>query len=429
MKLTKAFFSIAITVLLIWALSTKFGSYPPFGSLLNPLSGFWQNAESKHFDPAQELKITGLQDKVVIKYDEHRIPHIFAQNDHDMYLAQGYVTAHDRLWEMDIQTRKAAGRLSEIIGPAALDVDKYTRQMGMVYGAENTLRGVMKDPASKMMVEAYTEGVNNYIHSLKPKDYPIEFKLLDYAPEDWQPINCAYLLKLMSQTLASGSDQFAMTNDLKRFGTQAMNDLFPDYPFHEDPIVPSGTKWNFKPLPIPKPSASFIGQINEGLRTKEIMEGVGSNNWAVNGSKTKSGYPILANDPHLDLTFPSIWYQLQMSAPGVNVYGASLPGAPGIIIGYNQRIAWGVTNVDADVLDWYMIKFKDKSKNEYWYNGQWNKIKRRIEVINIRGQKPFMDTVLYTHHGPIVYDDAAKKPAGVEETPVGAALRWIAHDE
>ncbi len=430
MKLTKAFISIALTVVLIWLLSTKFGSIPPIGAFLNPSSGFWQNAESKHFDPAQELKITGLQDKVVIKYDEHRIPHIFAQNDHDVYLAQGYVTAHDRLWEMDIQTRKAAGRLSEIIGPAALDVDKYTRQMGMVYGAENTLKGIMKDPASKMMVEAYTEGVNNYIHSLKPKDYPIEFKLLDYAPEDWQPINCAYLLKLMSQTLASGSDQFAMTNDLKRFGTQAMNDLFPDYPFHEDPIVPSGTKWNFKPLPVPQPSASFIGQINEGLRTKELMEGVGSNNWAVNGSKTKSGYPILANDPHLDLTFPSIWYQLQMSAPGVNVYGASLPGAPGIIIGYNQHIAWGVTNVDADVLDWYMIKFKDQSKNEYWYNGQWNKIKRRIEVINIRGQKPFIDTVLYTHHGPIVYDDAAKKPAdNTESIPVGTALRWIAHDE
>ncbi|MBV8391206.1 MAG: penicillin acylase family protein [Mucilaginibacter sp.] len=430
MKLFKALFSIAATLLLIWALQTKFGDIPPIGEFLNPVSGFWQNAESKNIKPEENLHLEGLQGKVTIRFDEHRIPHIFAENDHDLYYAQGYITARDRLWQLDIQTRSAAGRLSEIAGPKALAVDRYHRRMGMTYGAENTLKGIMKDPVMKVAIQAYTDGVNSYIHHLDKRDYPIEFKLLAYAPEEWKPINCAYLLKLMSETLAGGSDQFAMTNDLKRFGVKDVNDLFPDYPFHEDPIIPVGTKWNFNPLPIPKPSKDFITLMTDTIKPKERVPGIGSNNWAVAGNKSASGYPILANDPHLNLTFPSIWYQLQMVSPTVNVYGVSLPGAPCIVIGYNQKISWGVTNVDADVLDWYQVKFKDNTKNEYWYNNHWNKTSKRVEIIKIRGQKPVYDTVIYTHHGPVVYDNASQKPKeGHENIPIGDALRWIAHDE
>ncbi len=434
MKFLKASVVIALTVTLIWALQTKFGSLPPIGKFLNPVNGFWQNAESKELKSG-DLKIQGLQKPVTIKFDENRVAHIFAENDHDLYLAQGYITARDRLWQMDIQTRSASGRLAEVVGPKALEVDRYHRRMGMVYGAENTLRGMMKDPVIRNVINAYTEGVNSYIHELKPKDYPLEFKLLDYAPEDWKPINSAFLLKLMSETLAGGSDQFMMTSTLKQFGASVTKDLFPDYPFHEEPIIPAGTKWDFKPLPLPKPSKSFLSQQND-IKTPAKVEGIGSNNWVIAGSKTASGYPILANDPHLNLTLPSIWYQIQLSAPGVNVYGVSLPGAPCVVIGYNNKISWGVTNVDADILDWYQIKFKDASKKEYYTKalfdkvGHWNKIKRRIEVINIRGQKPLYDTVLYTHHGPIVYETASKKPVGSHENiPIGNALRWIAHDE
>ncbi len=429
MKFIKALLSIAVTVILIWALETKSGDIPPIGVFLNPSTGFWQNAESKHLLPTENLKLRGLLDEVIIRYDDNRIPHIFAKNDHDLYYAQGYVTARDRLWEMDIQTREASGRLSEIIGPKTLAIDRYHRRMGMVYGAENTLRGMMKNPISKMMVTAYTEGVNNYIHQLAPKDYPLEFKLLDYAPEEWKPINCAFLLKLMSETLAGGSDQFAMTNNLKRFGAKDVNDLFPDYPFHEDPIIPVGTKWDFKPLPIPKPSADFNALMTDNIQTKEITPGIGSNNWVISGDRSANGFPILANDPHLNLTFPSIWYQVQLSSPTVNVNGVSLPGAPGIVIGYNQNISWGVTNVDADVLDWYQIKYKDAAKNEYWYNNQWNKVNKRVEVIGVRGATAVIDTVRYTHHGPVVYDDSLQKPANYSTVPVGNALRWIAHDE
>ncbi|MDP9076215.1 MAG: penicillin acylase family protein [Bacteroidota bacterium] len=430
MKFIKAAISIIITVTIIVALETKIGEIPALGVLLNPSTGFWQNAESRNILPTENLKIEGLRDPVIVRYDEHRIPHIFAKNDHDLYYAQGFITARDRLWQMDIQTRSASGRLSEVVGPKALEIDRYHRRMGMVYGAEKGLRGVMSDPQTRMVVNAYTDGVNSYIHSLSPKSYPLEFKLLDYAPEDWKPINCIFLLKLMSETLAGGSDQFAMTNNLRVFGAKDVNDLFPDYPFNESPIIPVGTKWNFKPLPIPKPSRDYVAQMTENITPREKVDGIGSNNWAITGSKSATGYPILANDPHLNLTFPAIWYQLQMSSPTVNVNGVSLPGAPCVIIGYNQKISWGVTNVDADVLDWYQVKFKDKTKSEYWYNNKWNPVKKRIEVIKVLGMPDEIDTVLYTHHGPVVYETTAKKPKGdYENIPVGDALRWIAHDE
>jgi penicillin amidase len=429
MKFLKAFLSVSVTMFSIWALQTKFGDIPPLGKFLNPATGFWQNAENNRQLNNQSLSLIGLHSKVIINYDEHMIPHIFANNDHDLYFAQGYITAQDRLWQMDIQTRSAAGRLAEVLGPKGLGHDLYERRMGMVYGAENTTKKMMTDPVMKEVLLAYAEGVNCFINNLKCRDYPIEFKLLDYKPEEWKPINSAFLLKLMSETLAGGSDQFAMTNDLNKFGINDMNDLFPDQQFNNEYIIPQGIKWPFKALVVPKQSENYQGQLTAGIRPHEKVDEIGSNNWAVNGSKTKTGYPILANDPHLTLSFPSIWYQVQLTSPTVNVNGVSLPGAPCVIIGFNQKISWGVTNVGAAVLDWYEIRFKDKTKNEYWYDNRWNNVTHRVEIIKVRGQKTVNDTVIYTHHGPVVYESSEKKKQYfAENIPVGDALRWVAHD-
>jgi penicillin amidase len=430
MNIFRALITIILTSILIWVLQTKFGPVPPVGKFLNPGTGFWQNAESKNSTDQQELKLNGLRGEVIVKYDENHIPHIFAKNEHDLYYAQGYVTATDRLWQMDIQTRSASGRLAEVIGSDVIEVDRYHRRMGMVYGAENTLRGMMKDPQTRVAIQAYTDGINQYIHTLSASNYPIEYKLLDYKPEEWKPINCALLLKLMSETLAGGSDDMEMTNTLNKFGAAVTNDLFPDAPFQKEPIIPAGTKWDFKPLPVPKPSPAFKAQMTSSNQPASKVEGIGSNNWAVSGSKSATGYPLLANDPHLHLTFPSIWYQVQLSAPGINVYGVSLPGSPNVIIGYNQKISWGVTNVDADVLDWYSIKFKDASKKEYWYNNRWNKTTRRTEVIKVKGKADITEQVIYTHFGPVVYEDTVQKTKDSPRfVPTGTALRWIAHDE
>ncbi|WP_443944167.1 penicillin acylase family protein [Pedobacter sp. AW1-32] len=428
MNKIKALFCIIIPIAIAFLFNTKLGDTPPLLKFLNPFRGFWQNAENNHFIFNHKVKIKGAKDKIEIVFDDRMIPHIFAQNDYDLYLAQGYVTAMHRLWQMDFQTRFAAGRISEVVGKKAIEVDRYQRRMGMVYGAEKSLEGMMADPQSREMIQAYTDGINAYIKTLSPASYPLEYKILDFKPENWTPIKCALLLKQMSAVLAMGSDEFYMTNILKKFGPEITKNLFPDYPFREDPIIPVGTKWDFNPLKIPATPQSFTDATTGTVQTKEKEEGIGSNNWALSGSKTASGYPILANDPHLDLTLPSIWYQIQLHAPGINAYGVSLPGAPGIVVGFNNKIAWGVTNVAADVLDFYQIRFKDSTHNNYWYKGKWNATVKRNEEIKIRGDKSEIDTVVYTHHGPVVYFQKPKySRAG--NVPVGDALRWIAHEK
>jgi penicillin amidase len=424
----KAFICVILPVLLAFSLDTKFGDVPPLLKFLNPFTGFWQNAEKVTIRKAEKLKLKGTEQTVNVVFDDRMIPHIFAENDHDVYYAQGYITAMHRLWQMDFQTRYAAGRLSEVVGKKAIELDRYQRRMGMVYGAEKSLEGMMADPKSRAMLNAYTDGINAYIHSLSKAEYPLEYKLLDFSPEDWTPLKCALLLKQMSAVLAMGSTEFYMTNILKKFGPDITADLFPDYPVREDPIIPAGTKWDFKPLPVPQPPALFTNMTTANVRTKELEDGIGSNNWAVSGAKTASGYPILANDPHLNLTLPSIWYQIQLHAPGLNAYGVSLPGAPGITIGFNEKIAWGVTNVAADVLDYYQIEFKDNSHQQYKYNNEWKNTSSRLETIKIRGSRNEVDTVIYTHHGPVVYFQKPKKLAMADNVPTGNALRWIAHE-
>jgi penicillin amidase len=429
MNKTKASICVIVPILLAYALNTKFGDTPPILKFLNPFTGFWQNAEATAVNLNNKIILKGAGQNVDIAFDDRMIPHIFAQNDHDAYYAQGYVTAMHRLWQMDFQTRFAAGRLCEVVGKKALELDRYQRRMGMVYGAEKSLEGMMADPQSKVMILAYTQGINDYIRSLSAATIPLEYKLLDFKPENWTPIKCALLLKQMSAVLAMGSDEFYMTNIRNKFGTEVVKDLFPDYPFKEDPIIPAGTKWDFNALPVPPAPAPDSSILTKDIRTKQKEEGIGSNNWALSGSKTASGFPILANDPHLDLSLPSIWYQIQLHAPGLNAYGVSLPGAPGIIIGFNQKIAWGVTNVAADVLDFYQIRFKDNTHTSYWHDNQWKKTTYQIEKIKIRGGDTEVDTVFYTHHGPVVYLQKPKDFSRSNNIPVGNALRWIAHEK
>ncbi|GAA4796658.1 penicillin acylase family protein [Olivibacter ginsenosidimutans] len=441
MKL-RAFISTIVCIGLAVILNIKIGDIPPLGKFLNPFTGFWRNAEPLNRVTTNEnLRLRLLHDSVNILYDEQHIPHIIANNDYDLYFAQGYVTAKDRLWQMDFQTRYASGRLAEVIGEKAIPLDKYQRRMGMAYGAEKMLQESLKDSISRLINEAYTDGVNAYIQHLQPKDYPLEFKLLDYAPEPWKPINAALLLKLMSATLAGGSDELYLSNVLATYGADSTLNFFSNHSYRADPIIPKGTPWAFKPLPISqkvgtntidttkKGSASMAFIDQNTLLTGKKEEGLGSNNWAISAEKSMSGKPILANDPHLSLTLPSIWYQIQLKNKQSNSYGVSIPGAPCIIIGFNQHIAWGVTNVGSDVLDWYHLQFKDNQKDHYLYNNQWLKTTKRIETINVRGSNTVYDTVYYTHHGPISALGLPKdQRAGLmDNVPENAALKWVAH--
>ncbi len=447
MKWVKAILSLLFTIALVVLFNSKVGPLPPLGKFLSPFGGFWANAEPIDTDTHKSFSLPGIRDKVTIVFDDNRVPHIFANNNYDLYYAQGYVTAYDRLWQMELQTHAAAGRVSEIIGERTIEMDRTTRRRGTVVAAKAALETMMADPASKEQLEAYSAGINAYISSLSPSTYPIEYKLLDYAPEPWEPLKSALLLKQMATTLAIGDDDAMMSNVLEKYGYATVKELFPDYPFHESPIVPVGTKWDFEPIPVPKQPAGFDkplpkNSISQNTKTPQsptsrfhnpnseiatldpqAEKEVGSNNWAVSAQKSATGYPILANDPHLELSLPSIWYQIQLVSPDVNACGASLPGSPNIISGFNEKVAWGVTNVGSDVMDWYRITFKDASKTEYLHDGKYKPVKRVIETIKVRGQPDFADTVLYTHHGPIVYTETKHGPI-----PAGYAMRWIAHE-
>ncbi len=416
------------TLLLFVLLSVQLGPVPPLGPLMNPSTGFWANAA---IDEAAGMELDidneALSDSVRIYYDEHLIPHIFAQNDTDLYFAQGYVTARDRLFQMDLQTLAAAGRLSEVLGSRTLGYDRYQRRIGMVHAAEQALMGMLEDEESTRAVQAYTAGVNAWIDQLKTSEYPVEYKILDSEPREWTPLRTALLFKYMTYTLASGNNDVRMSNTRAYFGDEFIDQILDLDPALNDPTIPPGTEWNFDPMKPEKPKGDFTPSITEELNAFQANPNNGSNNWAVSGSKTASGYPILANDPHLNMSLPAIWYAVQLHSPNQNVMGVSLPGSPAVIIGFNEHIAWGTTNVSADVWDWYEIEFRDSTLSEYRYDGEWRSTEKRVERIEVKGGDTVVDTVTYTHHGPVV-----KTPGDdfmPSSFPVHHAIRWIAYEQ
>jgi len=426
MKVVKVGLSLVITVALVYFLnrSWNFGTpIPPLGKFLDPFGGFWQNAEVKEREN-ETLLLEGLTDEVIIHYDSLLIPHVFAKNDEDLYLAQGYITAQNRLWQMEFQTHAAAGRISEIIGAAALDYDRTQRRRGMVFAAENALKSMEGDPIARAMVDSYTRGINQYIESLSYKDLPLEYKLLNYSPEPWTNLKCGLLLKNMALTLNIGDKDLEMTNALKLFGKDVIELLWPDDEMMGDPIVDNTGNWKFAPISLDSLPLAVRDEFITITPLEKPSKDVGSNNWAVSGSKTQTGSPILCNDPHLNLTLPSIWYVIHLQAPGVNVMGASLPGSPAVISGFNDSIAWGVTNAQRDLVDWFKIEFKDKNKTEYKSDGQWKASRQVIEKISIQGGDAFYDTVTYTHHGPVTFDESFHGDHELKSY----AFRWIAHD-
>ncbi|MFN7492507.1 MAG: penicillin acylase family protein [Cyclobacteriaceae bacterium] len=426
MKIIKIGLALALTILLVYFLDTShnFGSpIPPLGKFLSPFQGFWQNAQTASQN-SESLSIPCIKDKVTIVYDSALIPHIYAANEEDLFRAQGYITAKNRLWQMEFQTHAAAGRISEIIGKVALDFDRTQRRLGMGYAAEVSVKSMESNPVAKRMVDSYTEGVNAYIQSLDNASLPIEYKLLGYQPEPWTNLKSAYLLKYMAKTLNTGERDLEMTNALKLFGKETIDLLFPDNEGVADPIVDRTNQWDFKPQTIDSVDLAIPTQLVQVKPFEKSPPDVGSNNWAVSGAKTATGSPILCNDPHLELNLPSIWYIVHLSGPGINSMGASLPGSPSIISGFNDSIAWGVTNAQRDLVDWFQIEFKDNSKKEYKLDGNWVATKKRIEEIKVKGEPVYYDTVTYTHHGPVVYDSSFH--GAYEKSHF--AYRWIAHD-
>ena len=440
MRLLKCLLACSLSALLLWGLTIPIpaggGTIPPLGHFFNPFSGFWKNAESEK-SPMPNLAdaLPGLQAPVEVVFDDLMVPHIFAQNLHDALMVQGYITASHRLWQMDISSRRASGRLSEVLGTRTLELDLKMRRRGMVYAAQNELEAWKKSPESLAIMDAYCAGVNAWIDNLDPANYPLEFKLLGYKPETWTPLHSALMLESMADNLASGENDLASSNALAYFGRDTFNYLYPEWNPKQSPVVPDTGQWvNIKsPVSGSDPTHSLLsgalshadGFWGENPINIPALDAYlyGSNNWALAADKTRDGNPLLANDPHLNLTLPSIWYQLQIHIPDNNSYGISLPGIPGIIIGFNNDIAWGVTNVSHDVSDWYRITWTDASRQTYLVDGKKMTPRMEIQVVKVRGQADVIDTLRFTRWGPLTNEHNPAHPLRDH------ALRWLTHDQ
>lgn len=338
-----------------------------------------------------EIHLSGLKEKVEIIRDKDGVPHIRAKNDHDLYMAQGYVQAQDRLFQMDLSRRQASGKLSEVVGSAAIDKDKYFRALGLRRAAVASYDQYSNQ--AKDTLNWFAEGVNAFIKELDENGkWPIEFKLLGYKPKEWTPTDSLTIGKYMAFDLGGHwEDQAFRYYLLQNFSKEKAYDLFPSYPKDAPYIISKDT------LNLEKSFASAVIP----------HEFNGSNNWVVSGEKTKSGKPILADDPHLSLSTPSIWYQMHLKGPDTNVSGVIFAGIPGIILGHNEEIAWGVTNTGPDVQDLYIEKRNPTNKNQFLYNEKWEDAEVIKEPIKVKDQKTIDYNVIVTRHGPIISEFAA----------------------
>jgi len=392
--------------------------------------------------------LPGLEKEVTVERDRWGVPHIRADTVEDLAEAQGYVMAQDRLWQMDLLRRAARGQLSEILGKATLAIDKDFRTMEFGRAADREV-GLM-DKASRAIMEAYARGVNRFIEQ-HGKTLPLEFSLLGYKPQPWQASDSltisAYMYRTLTNTWESELDRATVE---ARVGPERAKELFSpeaamDHFVIGDPNVPNDGSQrtrvqldqdddddDMEPDTVlkaragdadpagrfPDLTSALAIKVRDSLLDiqQEIRHGLGSNNWVVNGAHTATGKPLLANDTHLDLTMPPIWYEVHVTAPGWNVKGFTLPGAPLVVIGHNDRIAWGFTNNGADVQDLYIETFNPAAPDEYRVRGAWTKTLVYDETLRVKGGADEHLKVIVTRHGPVVRREGDK----------GYALRWTA---
>ena len=385
----------------------------------------------------QAIQIKGIKDKITIYRDERGIPYIEAQNDEDLYFAQGYATAADRLWQMDLFRRTVRGELAEVLGVGpnniALDQDKLHRTYGFTQTAEAELAAA--SPRTRAVLEAYARGVNAYAASLDPKSMPPEFQILQYSFRPWTPTDSLAVVKIFFEALSDTWRLDIMRQALSVLPAEKRAELLPEISPIDVLVVGKDTKakGSSAQLKVDPVSPEFLERLayNAHVATAALAR-IGfdtdalaaSNNWVVSGNRTVTGKPLLANDPHLRPTAPSIWHMINLSAPGVRVAGVAAAGLPGVVIGHNDHIAWGFTNVGPDVQDLYIEKFNPDNPKQYQTPSGWQDAVIRHEEIKVRkgiGSSEF-DTVTQdvtvTRHGPIIFEGDGKR----------YALRWTGLD-
>lgn len=378
------------------------------------------------------ITVTGLQAEVNIYRDEYGIPHIYAQNQEDLFFAQGYVHAQDRFWQMEFWRHIAQGRLSEIVGEPTVETDAFIRTVGFNRISAATLEMYESEyPEALAILEAYSAGVNAYLADHQDA-FSLSQTLLGLQAEPWEiepwtPLHTIGWATVMSWDLSGNwQDELFRANLLQKLGPEKTAALRPFYPENRPVIVPdaagaAGSAANFPALANQVDWSQVNTRILPGLPENGLALGngpfVGSNNWVVSGEHTATGMPLLANDPHLSIQMPSIWYEVGLHAPGWDVVGFSFAGTPGVIIGHNSKIAWGVTNVGPDVQDLFIEKLNPDNPNQYEFEGEWRDLEIIPEVIRVNGSDDITVEVRATHHGPIMNDV-------VDDLTNPLALQW-----
>ena len=421
------------------------------GGLLLIVSGTWLFFlfSSRRAFPNVEGQVTvaGLNGRVEVIRDEMGIAHIYAADAHDLFFAQGYVHAQERFWQMDFWRHLGAGRLSEMFGSDQVDTDSFLRTLGWARLAEEQYAN--ESATVKATLDAYSEGVNAYLAERSPAELSLEYSLLellnhDYTPEPWTPANTLTWGHVMAWDLGGNMDlEIDRALLLGVLPPERVEQLYPQYPGERNPyILGRSDDAVVAALPATPDVTSLLYRTRERLEDLAALtgddsaRGIGSNSWVVSGALTATGNPILANDPHLSIQMPSIWYQIGLHCVTVtdqcpyDVAGFSFAGFPGVIIGHNDRIAWGLTNLGPDVQDLYIEKLDPSTANQYEVNGEWVDMSLRTETIEVAGAEPVAITVRETRHGPIVSDtydplEDFGGSAGIELPERHAlALRW-----
>ena len=386
---------------------------PLLPRILHPLNGSFGSLRIAFLEGFIELQ--GLEGEVQVLYDQLGIPHIYAENELDAYRVMGFLHAKDRFFQMDVMRRLAQGRLSELFGDLTLDMDKEFRQLGLYISAYKTLDYISNSTDFSREYEvllAYTDGVNQFLRYLKSNGIMLtEYSLLGVEPEEWRPVDSISIGKFMAWSLSWSMEDLRLQYLVNRNGLDILVDLDLLDRSLNTPILESFTIKMGENLTLSTSEKSFKevpveGMVNslEGLEEVKNIFGfvLGSNNWVVSGELTRDGYPIVANDPHLSLTAPPIWYYMALTfGDGFKILGASLPGTPVILLGRNNYVAWGFTNVGPDVTDFYYFVWDG---DRYLYRGEWYNIDRRVEEIKVKvddGYKVVEYVVNETVIGPI----------------------------
>jgi penicillin amidase len=363
----------------------------------------WAVAAGAELPDSSAGDVPNLSEPVRVLFDDRGVPHIFARTRLDAIRALGYVVARDRLFQLEIQAKAGAGRLTELLGPSVLPLDRETRRLGLPDAAELNFEAAKRAPDGVDALNAYAAGINAWIDHLRPSDVPLEYHLLGRRPARWRPIDAIHLTNRMGYTLAFNGDDLTHEEAAAAVGRAAADALFPVNSPIQEPIQPNGSgvaRFDFTRLPPPGQAES---DLLSGAFTEE-SDAIGSNNWAVMPSRTANHRTLLAGDPHLQLTLPSIWYEAHIVVPdSLDVYGVTIPGLPFIILGFNRDVAWSFTNTESDVLDRYVESVDDSTRPErYLVDGKWRPLRIRFDKYYGPGMSVLAtDTLRFTHRGPL----------------------------